>query len=174
MNSALFQARDNFIQGMSRISHFWGFPKAMGAIFGAVYLSPTAVSLDDLVVQVGVSKGSVSTNIRMLERLGMVHKQIQLGDRKDYYTAETDFWKIVRGVMQEREKMEFDQALRTVTQSLDIVELAEDDMELATFYRERMQALKYFFDRLDKLVAMLMALEDLKQGSIQNIFKGSQ
>ncbi|MCB9421253.1 MAG: hypothetical protein H6667_15735 [Ardenticatenaceae bacterium] len=174
MSSELVRARDNFIQGMSRISHFWGFPKAMGAIFGAVYLSPQPVSLDDLVAKVGVTKGAVSTNIRSLERLGMVHKQIQVGDRKDYYVAETDFWKIVRGVLREREKTEFDQALRTVGDSLAMVEQADtEEAELAGFYKERMGALQSFFNRLDKLVAALMALEDLRQGTMQRLFSSS-
>ncbi len=174
MMSELAKARDNFIQGMSRISHFWGFPKAMGSIFGAVYLSPQPVTLDDLVAQVGVTKGAVSTNIRSLERLGMVHKQIQVGDRKDYYVAETDFWKIVRGVLREREKNEFDQALRTVGDSLALVEKAgPEEAELAGFYRERMGALQRFFDRLDKLVATLLALEDLRQGTMQRLFNSS-
>ena len=175
MDSELTKARENFVQGMSRISHFWGFPKAMGAIFGAVYLSSQPVSLDELVEQVNVTKGSVSTNIRMLERLGMVHKQIQVGDRKDYYTAETDFWKIVRSVLQEREKNEFDQALRTVGDSMAMLEgVNAEDAELAGFYRERMGALQAFFNRLDKLVATLMALEDLRQGAIQKTFGGGK
>ncbi|MCZ7667912.1 MAG: hypothetical protein M5U34_12310 [Chloroflexi bacterium] len=53
MNQELIEARKHFIQGMSRVTHFWGFPKAMGAIYGAIYLSSEAVSLDDLVMQVG-------------------------------------------------------------------------------------------------------------------------
>lgn len=175
MSSELRQARDNFIQGMSRISHFWGFPKAMGAIFGAVYLSPQPVSLDELVEQVSVTKGAVSTNIRSLERLGMVHRQIQVGDRKDYYVAETDFWKIVRGVLREREKNEFDQALRTVGESLAMAEKAGPEAaELAGFYQERMGALQRFFDRLDKLVATLLALEDLRQTAVQKAFGGEK
>jgi hypothetical protein len=36
-----------------------------------------------------------------------------------------------------------------------------------------MGALQAFFDRLDKLVATLMALEDLRQGSMQRMFKSS-
>ena len=63
------QARAHFIQGMSRISSFWGFPKAMGAIYGAIYLSPNPLSLDEIVIQVGVTKGAVSTHVRQLERL---------------------------------------------------------------------------------------------------------
>lgn len=175
MKSQLAKARENFIQGMSRISHFWGFPKAMGAIFGAVYLSPGPVSLDELVEQAGVTKGSVSTNIRSLERLGMVHKQIQVGDRKDYYVAETDFWKIVRGVLREREKNEFDQALRTVGESMVMLEkVSPEEVELTRFYQERMGSLQLFFTRLDKLVATLLALEDLRQGAIQKTFGGEK
>ncbi len=180
MNAELDQAREHFIQGMSRISHFWGFSKAMGAIYGAIYLSEAPVSLDALVEQVGVSKGAVSTNVRTLERLGMVHKQIQLGDRKDYYIAETDFWKIVRGVLREREQSEFDQALRTVGESMALVEVVGNDtetaatMETAAFYRSRMQAMQGFFNNLDNLVGMLIALEDLRSKSVQGLFGKSK
>ncbi len=170
MSAELLRAREHFIQGMSRISHFWGFSKAMGAIYGAIYLSENPVSLDELVGQVGVSKGAVSTNVRTLERLGMVHKQIQLGDRKDYYIAETDFWKIVRGVLREREQSEFDQALRTVGESMVLVEGVDEDVATAVFYRERMQAMQSFFNNLDNLVGMLIALEDLRSKSVQGLF----
>ncbi len=170
MNDELNAAYDNFMQGMSRISDFWGFPKAMGAIYGAVYLSPELISLDELVERVGVSKGSVSTNIRTLERLGMVHKQLKLGDRKDYYLAETDFWKVAKGVLKEREKSEFDRGLRSVGESLEMVKptnIEPANAELAGFYRERMQAMQSFFNTLDNLVSMLTALDDLRMGSLQ-------
>ena len=173
MSPELSEARQNFIQGMSRISHFWGFPRAMGAIYGAIYLSPAPLSLDEIVEQVGVSKGAVSTNVRALERLGMVHKRIQLGDRKDYYEAETDFWKIVRGVLREREKNEFDLALRTVSDSLEMVNEAEpegSDVVLAAFYRQRMENMKRFFDTLDNIVAALIALEELRLNTVQRLF----
>jgi len=173
MADALLQARDHFIQGMSRISHFWGFPKGMGAIYGAIYLSPTPLSLDDLVEQANISKGAVSTNVRMLERLGMVHKHIQIGERRDFYTAETDFWKIVKGILREREKNEFDLALRTVEQSLESVEtgpVSSENAELAVFYHKRMQTMKAFFHNLDNLVATVLALDELRAGTIERLF----
>ena len=171
MDSQLDAAHNHFIQGVSRITHFWGFPKAMGAIYGVVYLSPQPISLDELVVKVGVSKGAVSTNIRQLERLGMVHKQLRVGDRKDYYIAETDFWQIARGILQEREKQEFDLALRAVGESLDMVKEADvSEAELAAFYQERLQNMKHFFDSLDSLVTAVIALEELRQSTIQRIF----
>ncbi len=173
MDSKLDEARQHFIQGMSRISHFWGFPKAMGAIFGAIYLSSQPLSLDEIVAQVGVTKGSVSANVRKLERLNMVHKRIQLGDRKDYYVAETDFWKIARSILREREQSEFDLALRTVRESIDLVSQAtpeSDEMETANFYQKRMQTMQQFINSLDNLVATMIALDDLRANTIQKIF----
>jgi DNA-binding transcriptional regulator GbsR (MarR family) len=173
MEEELVAAREEFIQGMSRISHFWGFPKAMGAIYGAVYLSPTPLSLDEIVEQVGVTKGAVSTHVRTLERLGMVHKQIRLGDRKDYYEAEEDFWKVIKGVLREREQQEFDLALRTVNNSLEMVDQAaegEDDPQLAAFYRQRMENIQRFFNSLDNIVGMLLALDELRLSSVSKLF----
>jgi DNA-binding transcriptional regulator GbsR (MarR family) len=173
MEQHLLEARENFIQGLSRITNFWGFPKAMGAIFGAVYLSPASLTLDDIVAQVGVSKGAVSTNIRNLERLGMVHKQVRLGDRKDYYTAETDFWKIVKAILREREKNEFDLAIRSVGDSMRILDdqaAGTEDVQTAAFYRDRMTNLKKFFDSLDNLVAAFLTIDELRGNMINKIF----
>ena len=165
MGSHLKKSREHFIQGVSRIAHFWGFPKAMGAIFGAVYLSREALTLDDIVEQVGVSKGAVSTNIRNLERLGIVHKKVKLGDRKDYYLAETDFWKIVKGILREREKNEFDLAIQSVSESMEILQQSpseQNDKETEAFYKDRMESLQKFFDALDNLVATFLAIDDLR------------
>ena len=172
MNETLCDARENFIQGLSRISHFWGFPKAMGAIYGALYLSPLPLSLDEIVEQVGVTKGAVSTNARALERLGMVHKHVRIGERKDYYTAETDFWKIIKNILREREKSEFDHALHTVSESLEMInqkEIQSDEEETRRFYEKRMKAMQDFFHSLDNLVATALALDDLRAGALEKL-----
>ena len=176
MHAQLEIAHENFIQGVSRITNFWGFPKAMGAIYGAVYLSPAPLCLDDLVEQVGVTKGAVSTNVRQLERLGMIHKHVVIGDRKDYYSAETDFWKIVKGILREREKAEFDTALRSVSESLEIVHLTPlegEDAQLAVFYEQRLKNMQTFFKTLDNIVATALALEELRLSTIGRMFSSA-
>ena len=159
--SKLTESHQHFVQGMSRISNFWGFSKAMGAIYGAIYLSPEPLTLDDLVEQVGVSKGAASTNVRQLERLNMVHRQLQVGDRKDYYTAETDFWKMIRSILSQREQQEFEKALSTVSESLAMAADAKEDPELSAFYQQRMKAMETFFKSLDRIFSALLAFEGL-------------
>lgn len=176
MNEQLDRAQETLIQGLSRISHFWGLPKGMGSIFGVLYLSPSPLSLDVLVEQTGLTKGAVSTNVRALERLGMVHLHLEMGDRKDYYTAETDFWKITRGILREREKAEFDQALRSVSESIALVEgvqaqagLDPQDAQRALLFQQRMKAMQTFFHAVDNLVAAFLALDEFRLGALQKL-----
>ena len=99
VNKKLDQIKLDFVEGLSQISRFWGFPKGMGAIFAVLYLSPTPLSLDEITAQTGLTKGAVSTEIRALARMGLVHRSSKLADRKDYYAAETDFYKAIRTIL---------------------------------------------------------------------------
>lgn len=163
MEEKLDQAREHFIQALCRIARFWGFPKAMGAVYGAIYLSSEAVTLDDLVSLAGVSKGSASIQVRSLERLRMIRKEMRVGDRKDYYSPETDFWKMVKSILRQREKQEFDLALGAVARSLDMVHKAEaEDIGQAAFLAGRMKAMKEFFKQVDGMVGLILALDSLK------------
>src|ERR1041385_3897682 len=107
MSTSLTEIKKDFTQGLSQISRFWGFPKGMGAIFAVLYLSPTPLSLDELVQETGLTKGAISTEIRSLARMGLVHRSTKLGDRKDYYEAETDFYAAIKSILKERQNSEF-------------------------------------------------------------------
>ena len=172
MNNNLFAARQHFISGLSRISHFWGFPKAMGAIYAALYLSPEPLCLDELVDQAQVTKGAISTNVRALERLGMVHKKIRIGERRDFYSAETDFWNITKGILKEREQSEFDLALRMVDESLVLTQGPADypeDVELTAFYQQRLGNIQSFFSTLDKFVNWVLTFDQLRVSTIERL-----
>ena len=57
--------------------------------------------MDDLVRAVGITKGHASTNLRALLRLGLVSRSSRPGDRKDYYTPQSDLWAFARSVLRE-------------------------------------------------------------------------
>jgi DNA-binding transcriptional regulator GbsR (MarR family) len=173
--ASIDEIRARFIQGMARIAAFWGFPKAMGAAYGAIYLSPDPLTLDDLVQAVGVTKGALSVHMTQLERLGLVHRDGRPGDRKDYFSSESDFWAVVRGVLREREQREFDRALRTVDDCLALVERAKRDRQDATllaFCRERILAMQRFFQGLDRIVAAILAIEDFRESALGKLGLG--
>ena len=170
MNEDLGPIKQNFIEGLSRISQFWGFPKGMGAIFAVLYISPNPLSLDELVEQTGLTKGAISTNVRALSRMGLIHPVSHLGDRKDYYEAETDFYKSIRAILKERQNNEFDRAVDSVRVTLQKLEAGEPDPQ-RDFLIERVRALNAFFNTLDALNSAVARLEGLGSGTIQMILK---
>jgi DNA-binding transcriptional regulator GbsR (MarR family) len=169
MPQSITKIKKEFTQGLSQISRFWGFPKGMGAIFAVLYLSPTALSLDEIVKETGLTKGAVSTEVRVLARMGLVHRSTKLGDRKDYYSAETDFYAAIRSILQERQNSEFDRAIRSVKDTLEALEENRDDSDEWNFVYARVQALQDFFDAIDSLTRAVIKLESLGLSNVSKI-----
>lgn len=169
MPQSLHRIKKDFTQGLSQISRFWGFPKGMGAIFAVLYLSPTALSLGEIVQQTGLTKGAVSTEIRALARMGLVHRSSKLGDRKDYYEAEADFYAAIRSILKERQNTEFDRAVRSVKETLEKLEENWVEDEEWQFVYERVQALQDFFDAIDSLTKAVIRLERLGITNVRKI-----
>jgi len=169
MPQPLTKIKKDFTEGLSHISRFWGFPKGMGAIFAVLYLSPTPISLDEIVSETGLTKGAISTEIRMLARMGLVHRSTKLGDRKDYYAAESDFYAAIRSILKERQTSEFDRAVRSVKNTLTTMEENWVDNEEWNFVYARVQALQEFFDAIDSLTKAVIKLEKLGLSNVTKI-----
>ena len=169
MPQSLSKIKKDFTQGLSQISRFWGFPKGMGAIFAVLYLSPAALSLDEIVKETGLTKGAVSTEVRVLARMGLVYRSTKLGDRKDYYAAESDFYAAIRSILQERQNSEFDRAVRSVKDTLTTMEENWVEDEGWNFVYARVQALQDFFDAIDSLSKAVIRLDSLGLSNVTKI-----
>src|SRR5437870_9893085 len=77
-----------------------------GKIFAVLYLSPGPLSLDEIALGVGTSKGNASVQVRELLALGMVRKVWVRRSRRDYYEAVTDLWAIATQVIARRLEQE--------------------------------------------------------------------
>jgi len=171
MTQSLTKIKKDFTQGLSQISRFWGFPKGMGAIFAVLYLSPTPLSLDEIVQETDLTKGAISTEIRALARMGLVHRSTKLGDRKDYYEAEADFYAAIRSILQERQNSEFDRAVRSVKETLKVMDENWVENDEWKFVYERVQALQDFFDAIDSLSRAVVRLDSLGFTNVQKILR---
>ncbi len=150
MHDALFAVNDSTVAGLGRLARYFGFSDVMGRLFGTLLLSPEAMSLDDLASRLEISKGSVSMNMRALERWGMAKEVWMRGERKKYYQAESDLWQVVRNVLGSREQREVQLALETLRTSVQKLQTADDeltpeDRELARYYLEQIANLQSFF-----------------------------
>lgn len=158
------RARTVFIDGMGSVGEFWGIARAMGRIWAVLYLNQDPMTMDDLVVAAGITKGHASTNLRALLRLGLVTKSWRPGNRKDYYSPQAELWDFARSILKERQKQEFDQALASTLKALAVLEADRTriPIEEYRFLKERLEAIRDFHGTIDRAVAAVLALDDLR------------
>jgi HTH-type transcriptional regulator, glycine betaine synthesis regulator len=113
----LNRARDLGIDTCGRIAEFWGFTRTMGRAFGLLYLSSASLTQVEIQRRLGISAGSASMTLAGLVRWGVVHKVWVRGQRREHYRSETDFWKMISGVLNERERREIAAALELVDEA---------------------------------------------------------
>ncbi|HEY5090649.1 MAG TPA: hypothetical protein VIK30_11810 [Polyangia bacterium] len=121
----LTTARDLAIDACGRIAQFWGFTRTMGRAFGLLYLSREPLAQSEIQSRLGISAGSASMTLSALGRWGVVHKVWVRGQRREHYQAETDFWKMISGVLNERERREIGAAVEVVGRAESVARLAQ-------------------------------------------------
>ena len=130
---------------VGRLIEFWGFKKNMGRVWAVLYLSPTAQTAHELRDRLSLSAGAVSMTLNDLLRWGVVKKVWVQGDRRDFFTAEVNLWRMISRVLAEREKAEIAVAIETFERSLQLLaaqqNLAPAEQEKAKFQVTRIEAL---------------------------------
>lgn len=150
MHKTLTAVNNSTVAGLGRLARFFGFSDVMGRLYGTLLLSPDPLSLDDLADGLEISKGSVSMNMRALERWGMAKEVWMRGERKKYYAAESDLWQVIRNVLGSREQREVQVALHVLSESVEKLkdaeaELTPEEQELSRYYLDRVVDLQAFF-----------------------------
>jgi len=162
MDETLQAARDSVIRGLGQLTDFFGFSPVMGHLYGALLMSPEALSLDELEAIVAKSKASVSMNMQALERWGMVRQVWVKGDRRKFYEAESDLWKIVTYVIESRERREVGLALNILEENAERLQRAKSDMspeeqQLADHYLAQVKNLQGFFKLAQLALELLLS-----------------
>ena len=103
---------------VGRLIEFWGFKRNMGRIWAVLYLSPEPLSAEDLRQALKLSSGAVSMTLNELSRWGVVRKVWVQGERKDFYAAEVQLWRMISRVFSEREKTEIVMAIEAFEEAL--------------------------------------------------------
>ena len=165
MHKNLVDVNDSTVAGLGRLARFFGFGDVMGRLYGTLLLNPEPLSLDDLANQLKISKGSVSMNMRDLERWGMAEEVWVKGERKKYYRAESDMWQVIRNVLNSRERREVQLAIQVLSDSVNQLQSARDELtpeerELAEYYLERIADLQSFFQFAQLALETVLGADD--------------
>jgi DNA-binding transcriptional regulator GbsR (MarR family) len=146
---------EDFIGLWRSMSSLWGISPTMAEIHGLLFISGAALSMDDIMARLRISRGNVSMNLSKLVEWGLVHRVHKRGDRRDYHESLRDVWEMFTLVAAQRKRREIDPILSTLrqcnerlsSQTLD----GSAEGERTALQRERVNDLLSFLTLMDTL-----------------------
>ena len=94
----------------------FGLPKSYGQIYGLLFCRDQALSMDEIMDLLQISKGSASQGLRALKQLGAVSSTFEPGDRKERFVAEIRLRKLVSGFLREQADPHLDKGVGRLKQ----------------------------------------------------------
>ena len=158
----LAEAKQQFIASWGAFGTHWGINRTMAQIHALLLVSADPLSQDDLMEQLNVSRGNANMNIRELIDWGLVDRIIIPGERKEYFSAEKDIWKVATQIVKERKKRELNP---------EEVDGDKKDKHVKQF-TDTIHSIKRFGLQADKMLDVLVkADENWFVGSLMKLFK---
>ena len=124
----LESVEDQFVELWNNMASLWGINPTMARIHGLLYINGAALSMDDMMERLAISRGNVSMNLTKLVEWGLVRRVHKRGDRRDYYESLSDVWEMFTLVANQRKRREIDPILNTLRRCKE--ELAPDGLNL--------------------------------------------
>ncbi len=116
----LAEAKLQFIASWGAFGTHWGINRTMAQVHALLLISPEPLTQDDIMEQLDISRGNVNMNTRELIDWGLVDRIIIPGERKEYFSAEKDIWKVAKQITKERKKRELDPMLKLLDQLAEV------------------------------------------------------
>src|SRR5215831_7651710 len=153
----LEEVEDRFVDLWDAMSSLWGISPTMARIHGLLYITGAALSMDDIMARLAISRGNVSMNLSKLVEWGLVRRVHKRGDRRDYYESLSDVWEMFTLVAAQRKRREVDPILNTLRQCKERLapESLGTDADLPQAQDRRR--------RVNDLLAILSLIEGLAQ-----------
>jgi len=151
----LEEARESFIQEWGTLGSKWGINRTMAQVHALLLIAPEAQSADNIMESLDISRGNANMNLRALIDWGLIRKVRKPGERKEFFYAEKDLWKVARQVIKERKRRELE-PIRMVLNELKEVEV---DSPEAEEFQKMMAGLSKFSNTADSALNRMIASE---------------
>ena len=90
----------------------WGINRTMAMIHALLMTAPEPMSTDEVMAMLQISRGNAHTNLKELVGWNLVRIVTRKGERKEFFEAEKDVWKIFVTISKERKRREIEPAIR--------------------------------------------------------------
>ena len=166
----LEDAKSEFIQSWGVLGTEWGISRTMAQIHALLLVAPEPLSADEVMEHLQISRGNANMNLRDLMTWRLVDKVLKPGERREFFEAEKDIWKVSMRIIRERRRRELDPMLH-VLDGLKAVEGEKKDPDVKAF-TDMMTQIQKFAKQADKaLDGLTKADEHWFTGTLLKMFK---
>lgn len=141
----LQEGKNKFIQAWGTLGSSWGINRTMAQVHALLLVSNEALSAEDIMRELKISRGNANMNIRALIDWGLVHKELKPGERKEFFVSEKDMWEMMKQIIVNRKKKELEPAIKVLN---DVIRVEGDTPDIEEFKRV-VGELKMFSDKAD-------------------------
>src|SRR5438128_530316 len=157
LKQRLEAVEDQFVELWNNMGSLWGISPTMARIHGLLYITGAALSMDDIMARLAISRGNVSMNLSKLVEWGLVRRVHRRGDRREYYESLSDVWEMFTLVANQRKRREIDPMLAGLRKCRD--ELSPEALGPLAVQEPAQQR----FQRVNELLKFLTLMEGLAQ-----------
>lgn len=164
--SDLALAREQFISLWGQMGSKWGIPRTMAEVHALLFVEGRPLSAEEVMERLRISRGNASMTLRALLDWDIVRRTHVAGDRKEYFEAEQDVWKLFRTIVRERKKREIDPLLEALHECRDRTAgvragAGVDEKSIAEHN-----------ERLDRMLEFMRLFDDLGRRFVSPMGKG--
>ncbi len=145
----LDEAKLKFIHAWGTLGTKWGINRTMAQVHALLLVATQSLSASNIMEELNISRGNANMNLRALIDWGLVMKELKPGDRKEYFYAEKDIWKMSKLILVQRKKKELEPIMVVLK---DLNNAVEGDGEDVKTFNTTIKDLNDFALHADKVV----------------------
>ena len=154
----LKEAKEKFISTWGVLGANWGINRTMAQLQALLLISSEPLTTEEMMDELNISRGNTNMNIRALIDWGLVHRVHKPGERKEYFKAEKDMWKVSKQVAKERRKRELEPVFK-VLEEVSHVKGSSNDKKVKQFV-DTIEGIRGFASKTDKLLEMFAKADE--------------
>lgn len=165
----LSEAKEKYIQTWGTFATNWGINRTMAQVHALLLASGKALSTDEVMEQLEISRGNANMNLRALIDWGIVKKEFLKGDRKEYFIAEKDVWYLFKQITKERRKREIEPVISFLE---ELKNIEDKDSEGAKEFIKLMEDFSSVTGKINNIMDLAIKSDDhWLVGKITNLLK---
>jgi DNA-binding transcriptional regulator GbsR (MarR family) len=149
------RALERFVVHWGEMGEAWGVNRSVAQIHALLYVSDRPLTAEDIAERLKLARSNVSTSLRELLGWSLIRRVPVLGDRRDFYEAESDMLEMVRRIAAGRKAREIDPAIALLR---GCVAEASGDSRLSPAVKKRLEGMLAFTEGVGKSFDEIMGL----------------